>query len=408
MALARFSRICGEWGGGEGYCAMSTTTERERGSAVSTAELEALAELAHNFFRSEVLPHRDKYIAQGHPDKNLYRRAGELGLLCMSVPEQYGGGGGTFVHDAVLFREQTLAGDSSLHLGVHSAIVPHYILAYGSEAQKKRYLPRLASGEWVAAIAMTEPGTGSDLQAITTSAIRDDDGYRITGAKTFISNGLNCDVVIVAAKTDIKARGSGVSLFIVEVNEDTRGFTRGKPIHKLGQQGQDTTELFFDDLQVPASALLGQENTGFRQLKDQLVRERLILGVSAVAAMQRAVDLTVAYTKERQVFGAPLFALQNTRFELAECATIARVSQAFLDDCIKRHLRDELDAATAAMAKYWLSDQQCVVIDRCLQLFGGYGYVLEYPIAQMYADARIQRIYAGANEVMKEMIARSL
>jgi acyl-CoA dehydrogenase len=387
---------------------MSTTSERERGNAAGTAELQALAELARNFFESDVLPHRDKYIAQGHPDKHLYRRAGELGLLCMSVPEQYGGGGGTFAHDAVLFREQALAGDSSLHLGVDSGIVPHYILAYGSEWQKERYLPRLASGEWVAAIAMTEPGTGSDLQAITTSAIRDDDGYRITGTKTFISNGLNCDVVIVAAKTDAKARGAGVSLFIVEVNDDTRGFTRGNPIHKLGQQGQDTTELFFDDLRVPASALLGEENTGFRQLKDQLARERLILGVSAVAAMQRAVDLTVAYTKERQVFGAPLFALQNTRFELAECATIARVSGVFLDDCIERHLRDELDSATAAMAKYWLSDQQCAVIDRCLQLFGGYGYVLEYPIAQMYADARIQRIYAGANEVMKEMIARSL
>jgi acyl-CoA dehydrogenase len=387
---------------------MSTTSARERGNAAGTAELQALAELARNFFESDVLPHRDKYIAQGHPDKHLYRRAGELGLLCMSVPEQYGGGGGTFAHDAVLFREQALAGDSSLHLGVDSGIVPHYILAYGSEWQKERYLPRLASGEWVAAIAMTEPGTGSDLQAITTSAIRDDDGYRITGTKTFISNGLNCDVVIVAAKTDAKARGAGVSLFIVEVNDDTRGFTRGNPIHKLGQQGQDTTELFFDDLRVPASALLGEENTGFRQLKDQLARERLILGVSAVAAMQRAVDLTVAYTKERQVFGAPLFALQNTRFELAECATIARVSGVFLDDCIERHLRDELDSATAAMAKYWLSDQQCAVIDRCLQLFGGYGYVLEYPIAQMYADARIQRIYAGANEVMKEMIARSL
>jgi len=387
---------------------MSVTSERSRGEAASTAELEALAELARNFFVRDVLPHREKFIAQGHPDKHLYRRAGELGLLCMSVPEQYGGGGGTFAHDAVLFREQALAGDSSLHLGVHAGIVPHYILAYGSEEQKKRYLPRLASGEWVAAIAMTEPGTGSDLQSITTSAVRDGDGYRITGVKTFISNGLNCDVVIVAAKTDPEARGAGVSLFIVEVGDEPRGFSRGRPIHKLGQQGQDTTELFFDNVRVPASALLGQENTGFRQLNDQLAQERLILGVSAVAAMQRAVGLTVAYAKERQAFGAPLFALQNTRFELAECATIARVAQAFLDDCIEHHLRGELDAMTAAMAKYWLSDQQCAVVDRCLQLFGGYGYVLEYPIAQMYADARVQRIYAGANEVMKELISRSL
>lgn len=387
---------------------MSVTSERSRGEVAAPAELEALAELAHNFFVQDVLPHRERFIAQGHPDKLLYRRAGELGLLCMSVPEQYGGGGGTFAHEAVLFREQALVGDSSLHLGVHSGIVPHYILAYGSEEQKKRYLPRLASGEWVAAIAMTEPGTGSDLQSITTSAVRDGDEYRITGAKTFISNGLNCDVVIVAAKTQPEARGAGVSLFLVEVADDPQGFSRGRPIHKLGQQGQDTTELFFDELRVPASALLGEENAGFRQLKDQLARERLILGVSAVAAMQRAVELTVAYTKERNAFGAPLFALQNTRFELAECATIAHVSEVFLDDCIARHLRGELDASTAAMAKYWLSDQQCAVVDRCLQLFGGYGYVMEYPIAQMYADARIQRIYAGANEVMKELISRSL
>ncbi|MDT5188715.1 MAG: acyl-CoA dehydrogenase [Mycobacterium sp.] len=382
----------------------------QQGSAVSPGddELGALADLARNFFTREVIPNIEKFTAQGHPDKQLYRRAGELGLLCMSVPEQYGGGGGTFAHEAVLFREQALAGDSSLHLGVHSGIVPHYILAYGSESQKKRYLPRFASGEWVAAIAMTEPGTGSDLQAITTRAVPDGDGYRITGAKTFISNGLNCDVVIVAAKTDPEARGAGVSLFIVDVADEPAGFRRGQPIHKLGQKGQDTTELFFEDVAVPASALLGARNSGFPQLKTQLAQERLILGVSAVAAMERAVALTVEYTKSRQAFGAPLFALQNTRFELAECATIARVSGVFLEDCIHRHLRGELDGTTAAMAKYWLSDQQCAVIDRCLQLFGGYGYTLEYPIAQMYADARIQRIYAGANEVMKELISRSL
>jgi acyl-CoA dehydrogenase len=382
----------------------------QQGSAVSPGddELGALADLARNFFTREVIPNIEKFTAQGHPDKQLYRRAGELGLLCMSVPEQYGGGGGTFAHEAVLFREQALAGDSSLHLGVHSGIVPHYVLAYGSESQKKRYLPRFASGEWVAAIAMTEPGTGSDLQAITTRAVPDGDGYRITGAKTFISNGLNCDVVIVAAKTDPEARGAGVSLFIVDVADEPAGFRRGQPIHKLGQKGQDTTELFFEDVAVPASALLGARNSGFPQLKTQLAQERLILGVSAVAAMERAVALTVEYTKSRQAFGAPLFALQNTRFELAECATIARVSGVFLEDCIHRHLRGELDGTTAAMAKYWLSDQQCAVIDRCLQLFGGYGYTLEYPIAQMYADARIQRIYAGANEVMKELISRSL
>jgi acyl-CoA dehydrogenase len=387
---------------------VSIAYQQDTAVAPGDDELGALADLARNFFTRDVVPNIEKFTTQGHPDKQLYRRAGELGLLCMSVPEQYGGGGGTFAHEAVLFREQALAGDSSLHLGVHSGIVPHYILAYGTESQKERYLPRFASGEWVAAIAMTEPGTGSDLQAITTRAVPDGDGYRITGAKTFISNGLNCDVVIVAAKTDPEARGAGVSLFIVDVADEPAGFRRGQPIHKLGQKGQDTTELFFEDVAVPASALLGAKNSGFSQLKTQLAQERLILGVSAVAAMQRAVALTVEYTKSRQAFGAPLFALQNTRFELAECATIARVSGVFLEDCINRHLRGELDGATAAMAKYWLSDQQCAVIDRCLQLFGGYGYTLEYPIAQMYADARIQRIYAGANEVMKELISRSL
>jgi acyl-CoA dehydrogenase len=387
---------------------VNTAFQHGGGVASEDAELDALTDLARNFFAREVIPNSDKFVAQGHPDKQLYRRAGELGLLCMSVPKQYGGGGATVAHEAVLFHQQALAGDSSLHLGVHSGIVPHYILAYGSEYQKRRYLPRLASGEWVAAIAMTEPGTVSDLQSITTRAVQDGGSYRISGAKTFISNGLNCDVVVVAAKTDPDARGAGVSLFIVEVADDPPGFRRGRPMHKLGQKGQDTTELFFEDVQVPASAALGEMNSGFSQLKHQLAQERLILGVSAVAAMERAVALAVDYAKSRQAFGAPLFALQNTRFELAECATIARVARTFLDDCVERHLRGELDAATAAMAKYWLSDQQCAVIDRCLQLFGGYGYTLEYPIAQMYADARVQRIYAGANKVMKELISRSL
>lgn len=384
------------------------TSAPAKNESLSDDELAAVSELAKNFFEREVVPQVERFTEQGHPDKELYLRAGELGLLCMSIPEEYGGGGGSFAHEAVLFHEQAAAGDSSMHLGVHSGIVPHYVLAYGTEAQKKRYLPKFASGEWVAAIAMTEPGTGSDLQAIKTKAVAEGDDYLITGAKTFISNGLNADVIIVAAATDPEARGAGVSLFIVDVFDNPSGFSRGKLIKKLGQKAQDTTELFFDSVRVPASALLGTKNGGFRQLKTQLAQERLILGVSAVAAMERAVGLTVEYTKDRNAFGGPLFALQNTRFELAECATLARVSRAFLDDCIARHIRGELDATTAAMAKYWLADQQCIVIDRCLQLFGGYGYTLEYPITQMYADARVQRIYAGANEVMKELIARSL
>jgi acyl-CoA dehydrogenase len=378
-----------------------------------TDDVVAVAELSRDFFVRVVAPTAEQSACDGRPDRDLYRRAGDMGLLCMSIPEEYGGGGGTFAHEAALLTEQTRAGDSSLHLGVHSIIVPHYILAYGSEEQKNRYLPKFASGEWIAAIAMTEPGAGSDLQAMTTKAVPRTDGYALTGTKCFISNGLNADVVVVAAKTDPDARGAGISLFIIDVTDRAAdsapaGFSRGAALKKIGQKGQDTAELYFEDFVVPAGALLGELNSGFRQLKTQLATERVILGVAAVAAMERAVDLTTEYAKQRKIFNAPLFAMQNTRFELAECATIARVSRMFIDSCIEKLIRGELDATTAAMAKYWLSDQQCAVIDRCLQLFGGYGYSLEYPIAQMYADARIQKIYAGANEVMKELIARTL
>lgn len=378
-----------------------------------TDDVAAVAELSRGFFTHHVTPTAEQSVRDGRPDRDLYRRAGEMGLLCMSIPEQYGGGGGTFAHEAALLSEQTRAGDASLHLGVHSIIVPHYILAYGSEEQKRHYLPKFASGEWIAAIAMTEPGAGSDLQAMTTKAVPCAGGYAITGTKCFISNGLNADVVVVAAKTDPDARGAGISLFIVDITERAagaapEGFSRGAALKKIGQKGQDTAELYFESFVVPADAVLGELNSGFRQLKTQLATERVILGVAAVAAMERAVDLTVEYAKQRKIFDAPLFAMQNTRFELAECATIASISRTFIDSCIERLIRGELDATTAAMAKYWLSDQQCTVIDRCLQLFGGYGYSLEYPIAQMYADARIQKIYAGANEVMKELIARTL
>ncbi|MEU2001234.1 acyl-CoA dehydrogenase family protein [Rhodococcus sp. NPDC019627] len=378
-------------------------------SAWIDEDLGAVAELARNFFAREVIPHQSRFAQQGFPDREVYRTLGDLGLSGMSIPVEYGGGGGTFAHDAVLFHEQVLAGDHSLQLGVHSGIVPHYLNAYGTEDQKLRWLPRLTSGEWVGAIAMTEPGTGSDLQSITTKAVRDGDDYLLTGTKTFISNGYNCDLVIVAAKTDTALGAKGVSLIVAEVDDNTPGFTRGRIFDKVGQKGQDTTELFFDGVRVPAENLLGPtEGAGFVQLMQQLPQERLICGVAAVAAIERAVALTVEYAKSRTMFGKTLFDLQNTRFELAECATIARVSRTFLDDCIVKHLRGELDVPTAAMAKYWLTDQQCSVIDRCVQLFGGYGYILEYPIAQMYADARIQRIYAGSNEVMKELISRTL
>ncbi|SPX87973.1 acyl-CoA dehydrogenase family protein [Mycobacteroides abscessus] len=391
----------------------STLSPSRRSSEWMTDDVIAVAELAQDFFTHYVAPTTEVSVRNGRPDRDLYLRAGEMGLLCMSIPEEYGGGGGTFAHEAALLTEQTYAGDASMHLGVHSIIVPHYILAYGSEDQKHRYLPKFASGEWIAAIAMTEPGAGSDLQAMTTKAVPHGDGYLLTGTKCFISNGLNADVVVVAAKTDPDARGAGISLFVVDVTERAAGatpvgFSRGAALKKIGQKSQDTSELYFENLFVPSNALLGEPNSGFRQLKSQLATERVILGVAAVSAMERAVDLTVDYVKERKIFGAPLLAMQNTRFELAECATVTRVSRTFIDSCIQQLIRGDLNATTAAMAKYWLSDQQCAVVDRCLQLFGGYGYSLEYPIAQMYADARIQKIYAGANEVMKELIARSL
>ncbi|MDQ4112635.1 MAG: acyl-CoA dehydrogenase family protein [Actinomycetota bacterium] len=375
---------------------------------VDTDELQAVAELARDFFVKEVAPRHDEFVGQGHPDKAVYGRAGELGLLGMSIPEAYGGGGGTFAHEAVLFEQQVKGGDSSMQLGVHT-IVTHYLLAYASEENKLRWLPKLVTGEWVGAIAMTEPGTGSDLQNISTKAIREGDEYVVSGAKTFISNGRNCDLLIIAVKTDTTKGAQGVSLIVAEVSDDTPGFQRGRVLKKVGQKGQDTTELFFDGLRVPVSHLLGEEKGhGFFQLMGQLPMERLICGVAAAAMIEAAVETTVEYAKTRHAFGKPLFALQNTRMELAECATIARVVRTFVDDATSKHLRGELDVQTAAMVKYWTTEQQTQVVDRCVQLHGGYGYMEEYPIARMWTDGRIARIYAGANEVMKDLIARFL
>jgi acyl-CoA dehydrogenase len=372
-------------------------------------EHDQLAELVRAFFAKEVLPHAERVQAQGHPDREHYLRAGELGLLGLSVPTEYGGGGGDFTHEAVMLHEQTRSGDASLGLAVHSGIVTGYLLAYGTEEQKRRWLPGLCSGEVVGAIAMTEPDGGSDLQAMRTRAVRDGDDYLVSGAKTFISNGGMAGLIIVAVKTDPQQRAAGVSLLVCEVDGDPPGFRRGRLLAKIGLHGNDTAELFFDEMRVPAANLLGPaEGQGFAQLMRQLPQERLVIGIGAVAAMERAVELTVAYTKERTAFGKPLIGHQNTRMVLAECATRTRASRIFLDDCIARHTRGELDVATAAMAKYWLTDGQCEVVDRCLQLFGGYGYTTEYPIAQMYADARAQKIYGGTNEIMKELIARAL
>ncbi|WP_433795430.1 acyl-CoA dehydrogenase family protein [Actinoplanes sp. CA-252034] len=371
-------------------------------------EHDDLAELARAFFTKEVLPHAERLEQQGHPDREHYRRAGELGLLGLSIPEEYGGGGGDFTHEATLLHEQTLAGEGSLGIAVHSGIVTGYINDYGSDEQKRRWLPGLVSGELVGAIGMTEPDGGSDVQAIRTRAVRDGDDYVVTGSKTFITNGILADLLVLAVKTDTSARAHGISLLVCELTGDPAGFRRGRKIEKIGLHSNDTAELFFDDFRVPVANVLGTEGSGFIQMMQQLPQERLVIGVGAVAAMQRAVELATAYAKERVAFGKPLLGHQNTRMVLAEVATRTRVSRVFLDDCIQRHARGELDVATAAMAKLYLTEGQCEVVDRCLQIFGGYGYTTEYPIAKMYADARVQKIYGGTNEIMKELISRVL
>ncbi|OQQ26189.1 acyl-CoA dehydrogenase [Prescottella equi] len=370
-------------------------------------EVRALSELAAGFFEREVVAHNEKWEAQRRIDRDVWRTAGKLGLLCCSIPEEYGGGGGTFAHDLAVFEAQGYAGDLAFGVSVHSGIVAHYVNEYGTEEQKRAWLPGMASGEILGAIGMTEPGAGSDLKAIRTTAVRDGDHYVVNGSKTFITNGSSADMIVLAVKTDPKAGARGVSLLIVDLR-DCPGFTVGRVLDKVGQHAADTSELSFVDVKVPVSNLLGEEGQGFGQLIAQLVQERLIIAAQASGAMNRAVEETVAYVKSRQAFGHSLFEFQNTAFELAECRTIARTCEVFLDHCIQEHLRGELDAAEAAMAKYWLTDKQCEVVDRCVQLHGGYGYMREYLVARMYEDARVQKIYAGANEVMKGIIAKSL
>jgi acyl-CoA dehydrogenase len=370
-------------------------------------EIVALKDMATKFFEAELMPHQERFADQKHVDREFWNQAGALGLLCASIPEEYGGGGGTLAHDFALFDAQYGLGDTAFGNMVHSGLVAHYILAYGSEEQKQRWLPGMASGAIVGAIAMTEPGAGSDLKALRSTAVRDGDHYVVNGSKTFISNGKHADLVIVVVKTDPSAGAKGTSLIVVET-ADAPGYEVGRLLNKVGMKGQDTAELSFTDVRVRAANLLGEEGAGFGYLMKQLAHERLVVAVCAAAATEAAVALTVRYTKERKAFGATLFEMQNTRFELAECATLAHVSRVFVDNCIERHLRGELDGATASMAKAYTTEIQGQVVDRCVQLFGGYGYMLEYPIARMYADARVQRIYAGANEVMKELIARSL
>ena len=373
-----------------------------------TEDLVLLEEQSRRFMAAEFVPHVERWNEEGIYDRDVWKKAGEAGLLCASMPEDYGGAGGTFAHEAVINRELSLAGFDSFGAPLHSGIVAPYILHYGTEEQKRRWLPKLATGELIGAIAMTEPGTGSDLQAVRTTAVKSGNRYVLNGSKTFITNGQHANLIIVVAKTDPKAGAKGTSLMVVET-DDAEGFRRGRKLKKLGLDSADTSELFFEDVSLAADNLLGaEEGQGFAQLMTELPQERLIVAVHAMAMMERALALTIDYVKERKAFGKAIIEFQNTQFVLAECKTEATVAKVFLDHCIGRHVGRGLDTATASMAKYWMTDLQGKIIDRCLQLFGGYGYMDEYPISRMYRDARVLRIYAGTNEIMKLLIARGL
>jgi acyl-CoA dehydrogenase len=373
-----------------------------------TEDLVLLEDQARRFMAAEFAPHVERWNEDHLYPREVWSKAGQAGLLCAGIPDEYGGAGGTFAHEAVIDREFSLAGLDAFGAPLHSGIVAPYILRYGTEEQKKRWLPRLATGELIGAIAMSEPGIGSDLQAVRTTAVKKGNGYLLNGSKTFITNGQHANLIIVVAKTDPKERAKGVSLMVVET-DDASGFRRGRRLKKLGLDAADTSELFFEDVMLPAENLLGtQEGQGFAQLMSDLPQERLIVAVHAMAMIERALRLTIDYVKERQAFGKKVIEFQNTQFVLAECKTEATLAKVFLDHCIGEHVAGKLDTVTASMAKYWITDTQGKIIDRCLQLFGGYGYMEEYPISRMYRDARVMRIYAGTNEIMKVLIARSL
>ncbi len=358
------------------------------------------------FMENEVVPHHERWEEQGYVDREVWLEAGKQGLLCATMPEEYGGPGADKLYSVVVMEESARVNASGLGFGLHSEIVAPYILHYGSEEQKRRLLPKMVSGETIGAIAMSEPAAGSDLQGVRTTAIRKGDVYVLNGSKTFITNGWHADLVIVVAKTNPGAGAKGTSLLLVE--RGMKGFEKGKRLKKIGMKAQDTSELFFDNVEVPVANLLGNENEGFVYLMQELPWERMQIAIGAVENAQAAIDWTAEYVRERKVFGTTVSAFQNTRFKLAEAQTEVQIARVFVDKCIELLLDGKLDTATASMAKYWCSDLQCKVIDECLQLHGGYGYMWEYPIARSFADARVQRIYGGTNEIMKELITRSM
>lgn len=373
-------------------------------------ELALLGEQVARFIERELKPRADAWLTSGSVDAESWRKAAEAGLLCAGVPEAYGGAGGTRAHEAVIHQEVSragLGGSFGVANNVSSSIVGHYILAYGTEAQRRDWLPAMARGEMIAAVAMTEPGVGSDLQAVRTTGRRLEGGYRINGQKNFISNGQTANLIAVVARTEDVPGAKGLSILMLET-EAAQGFSRGRKLEKIGMHGQDTSELAFDDVFVPETHLLGAAGGGFQQLMHRLAWVRLAIGLDAVANIERALDLTVAYTKERSAFGKPLFEQQNTQFVLADSRSQSTAARCLIDTLMVRLLADDLDAATAAAAKLWATEALSKVADACLQLFGGYGYMAEYPIARLFADARGSRIYGGANEIMKLIVARSL
>jgi alkylation response protein AidB-like acyl-CoA dehydrogenase len=375
-----------------------------------SSDHEAFRDAFRKFCDKEVAPFHEAWEDQGYVAREVWNKAGANGYLCPTLPEEYGGSGVDKLYSVVQMEEQSRGGWTGIGFSLHSEIVAPYILHYGTDDQKKRYLPKLASGEMVGAIAMSEPAAGSDLQGIKSTAIKQADGsYLLNGSKTFITNGWHADLVIVVAKTDPAAGAKGTSLLLVE--RGMKGFEKGKRLKKLGLKAQDTSELFFDNVRVPPENLLGGTNfegKGFVCLMEQLPWERIQIAVMAVASAQAAIEWTVQYVKDRKVFGQPVAAYQNTRYTLAELQTEVQVARVFVDKCLELVVQDKLDTATASMAKYWTTDLQCKVMDECVQLHGGYGYMWEYPITRAYADARVQRIYGGTNEIMKEVITRAM
>ena len=369
-------------------------------------EHEMFREQVRRFVEKEVVPHHDQWERDGIVSRELWLAAGEAGLLCCEVPEEYGGPGGDFLHSAIVVEELARAGTTGPAFYLHSDIVAPYLMAYGSEDQKKHWLPRMVTGETILAVAMTEPGAGSDLQGMQTRAVRDGNHFVINGQKVFISNGQLADLVVLAAKTDPEAGAKGISLILVE--REREGFTRGRNLEKIGYHAQDTSELFFENVRVPITNLLGEENRGFIQLMEQLPQERLLIALRCATTIEAALGWTLEYTRARKAFGRTVFDFQNTRFKLAEVKTRALATRAFTDQCLEAHVRGELDTATASAAKLFTTEQLSWILDECLQLHGGYGYMREYPIARAWADARMSRIAGGSSEIMKEIISRAL